>query len=129
MMFIYTCRKVRALDPEEMLPNPIYDSSNDAPEQCKTDGTSSPEQPASATPRYASTDDLIGSAGRSIAENPQYSTTTGVAYYEIIDDLPTKKPKVTDPLPARGKANTQIYCNVVAKRDDTVMYCNTNFNQ
>jgi hypothetical protein len=112
-----------------MLPNPIYDSSSDAPEQGKKNGTSSPEQSACATPRYASTDDLLGSTGKSVAENPQYSTTAGMAYYEIIDDLPTKKPKGNDHLQVRGKANTQVYCNVVVKQDDTVMYCNTNFNK
>ena len=122
-----SCRRARPLDPEDMLPNPIYDSSNDAPQQGKKEGTSSPEPSASATPRYASTDDLIGSTGKSVAENPQYSTTAGVAYYEIIDDLPTKKPKESDRLQAREKANTQVYYNVAAKRDDTVMYCNTKF--
>ena len=130
MLFTLICRKVRPLDPEDMLPNPIYASSDDAPaERYKKDDTSSPEQSASCsvTPRYASTDDLIGSAGKAVAENPQYSTTTGVAYYEIIDDLPTKKAKGSDHLQVAEKAKTQIYYNVSAKRDDTVMYCNAKF--
>lgn len=113
-----------------MHPNPIYDCSNDASEPCgKKDDTSSPEPSASATPRYASTDDLIAtSSAKSVAENPQYGTNTGVAYYEIIDDFPTKKQKGTVHLEGGKAGNTQIYYNVVAKRDDTVVYCNADIH-
>ena len=94
----------------------------------KKDGTSSPEPSASATPRYASTDELITSSAKSVAENPQYGTGTGVAYYEIIDDFSTRKQKGAVHLQEGKASNTQIYYNVVAKRDDTVVYCNADVN-
>ena len=124
-IIVSTCRKVRALNPEDMQPNPIYDATSDASEQQKKDGSSSPEQSASYSdnPRYASTDDLLSTPGKSVADNPQYSTNTGTAYYEMIDEIPARKKEETFHIQG-DKGNNQIYYNVVGKRDDPVIYCN-----
>ena len=103
-----------------MQPNPIYDTSDDTPEHNKKDDSSSPVLLTSDNPRYASTEGLLGSPGKSVADNPHYGTNVGVAYYEMIDKIPARKQEKT-----QGKqGNNQVYYNVVAKRDDTVIYSN-----
>ena len=115
-----------------MQSNPIYDSSGtDASDYHKNDRTSSPEQSDITTQRYASTNDLIaiGCSRKSIADNPQYGTTKDVAFYEVIDDIHANRKQKGVTHPKEEKSSTQIYCNIGAKHDETVVYCNAALNK
>ena len=111
------CRKTTALSDEHLVPNPVYDSFNGAPEQSVTDhlqfmagSIGAPEKSVADNPQYGSMTGPISAPEQSAADNPQCGTV-----YEMINEFPTKKS--TGTINETDQGEKQIYYNLVAKDD------------